>query len=1196
MTTVDQLLFRLEADSRQLRSELKKAGHDVDQFSDRGKKRLSSFEQGLKTAGRAAVALGVVLAGREFIQAADTYQLLSSRLRLVTSSTEELTRVTNALFISSQNTRQSFEQTANLYARIGRSAKALGKTQDELLQVTENIQKAIVVSGASGAEASAGLIQFSQGLASGALRGDELRSVLEQLPRLALALADGMGTTIAQLREMGAEGALAGDKVIDALLSQTGVLENEFRQIPKTVAGSMQQIQNELLRVTGEVSTATDSTSSLNDALDELREIVASESFKTGLTEIAGGIAGLASAAASAIGILGDLTSTLGESGAFSGPSLFEMAKIYGALLDGTRGNGPTLDTTDFDEFQKALEGLGFELKAVEVAAESAGVEIDNGAKAAEKARKAHEKLVASLEQEIENNGELAVALRVSEKEYEIVARKLEILGKGFIGTDEEARAFAETLHEQEEILQGIQDEYDRTAEAAADAAEETARVWERAGDSIADALSDALFEGEDLFDSLLSAGRRAAAEFATLQFRAVFTGGSAGGGASGSGSGLSVPGIGGGQIGGGGSTGFGGFGGLGDLGSLFSGGGLGFNAGAGNFGVDIAQFIGGGAETQALLGNAAGRLGSFGGMAGAFGGNLLANALLGDRGIGASIGGSIGAIAGSFIPIPVVGPLIGSAIGNAIGGLFGNQTPSVGQVIGGGFIGSGQLDGVGVDNDGDLGAAQQFGEDMQTVLERILGASGGDIASRLVIEKTQNSGILSNIPGVGRHSYTGSDLVGAVQFGLKNNISGATDQNVVKALQNSKATGSDFETLFEDIGLAEFITSLQSANDNISPLQQAIDGVTEAYAKQIDQAKSLGLSTSELAAQRDKENQALRDAVAAQAKAFDDNIDLRRMALSGDNRGVLSATLDAASAAQLAQAQSLVDAQVITQNAFDELSSLLDDEVLKSLADFDKAIAAQAATIAEQSRVFNDNLTIRERTVAGDDRGALVATLESSRLSQLAQAQSLLDAGVISADALTRLNNVLNDEILKSLSDFDDSLVDVVDSSAALAAQQKLSISQASSEKSILENLFGAAGNISSFSTAFRLSEQSSLNPNQRIDLAQSEFDTLLSSVQGGNLGAVGALTSSAGTLLGLKREQFASTSQFTDAEAAVLSQLQSVQASILSDENIATKISDAFALLDENEETRNERLIAALKDEIGALRQDINLLRIAT
>lgn len=221
---------------------------------------------------RAILALGLVAGARQLVRYADTFTLVENRLKLVTSGMEELTAVQEELFKISQDTRSSFESTAELFARVARSSKVLGLSQQELLDVTESVNQAVQISGATGAEASAGLIQFAQGLASGALRGDELRSVLEQLPRLAEAIAVGMGITIGQLRELGAEGKLTARDVIAAIQSQAPELAREFSQVRITVGGALTQLNNSMVRFVGELDKATGASAALASAITFVAE------------------------------------------------------------------------------------------------------------------------------------------------------------------------------------------------------------------------------------------------------------------------------------------------------------------------------------------------------------------------------------------------------------------------------------------------------------------------------------------------------------------------------------------------------------------------------------------------------------------------------------------------------------------------------------------------------------------------------------------------------------------------------------------------------------------------------------------------------------------------------------------------------------------------------------------------------------
>ena len=200
---------------------------------------------------------------RELLQLADSFTTLQNRVRNVTSSTQELTTVTNELFKIAQKTRSSFETTANGYARTALSVKTLGLSQRQTLNFTESLNKAIIVSGATSAEASAGLIQLSQGLASGRLQGDELRSVLEQLPYVADVLATGLGAIRGDLRDLGAQGKITSQVIIDAFEKARVEIAEKFAKTIPTLAQSLTIFKNSLVKIIGDFDTAAGVTQRL---------------------------------------------------------------------------------------------------------------------------------------------------------------------------------------------------------------------------------------------------------------------------------------------------------------------------------------------------------------------------------------------------------------------------------------------------------------------------------------------------------------------------------------------------------------------------------------------------------------------------------------------------------------------------------------------------------------------------------------------------------------------------------------------------------------------------------------------------------------------------------------------------------------------------------------------------------------------
>lgn len=231
-------------------------------------RRMRALSQVATFATRSIGGLAAAFGVREIAQAADRYKILENRLKLVTDSAEELASVQQDLFDLAQDTRSALEPTVELYSRMARATEELGLGQAKTIELTRAINQAIQVSGATSEEASAGVIQFAQGLASGALRGDELRSVLEQMPRLARALADGMGITIGQLREAGAAGELTSAAIIRAIQSQADVLQSEFAQTEGTVGQAVTGLGNSMLVLVGKIDEATGSSNLLADALN----------------------------------------------------------------------------------------------------------------------------------------------------------------------------------------------------------------------------------------------------------------------------------------------------------------------------------------------------------------------------------------------------------------------------------------------------------------------------------------------------------------------------------------------------------------------------------------------------------------------------------------------------------------------------------------------------------------------------------------------------------------------------------------------------------------------------------------------------------------------------------------------------------------------------------------------------------------
>lgn len=214
----------------------------------------------------ASVMVGALAVGN-LVHQADAWNSINARLKLATSSTEEFQFAQKSLFDISQRTTTSFADNANLYTRSARALKEYGYSTKESVQFTEALATSFQLSGSSAEEVTSVTTQLSQALAKGVLRGQDFNSVSQSGGRAMVALADGMGVTTGALKAMADGGLLTTDKLVTALIGQVGKLREEYKQMPSTVSGSMQVLNNAFQAWVGGADSSTGSTQALSKAI-----------------------------------------------------------------------------------------------------------------------------------------------------------------------------------------------------------------------------------------------------------------------------------------------------------------------------------------------------------------------------------------------------------------------------------------------------------------------------------------------------------------------------------------------------------------------------------------------------------------------------------------------------------------------------------------------------------------------------------------------------------------------------------------------------------------------------------------------------------------------------------------------------------------------------------------------------------------
>ncbi|UMB78879.1 tape measure protein [Dickeya fangzhongdai] len=269
-TKAGEIYYDIELETAQLLSSQREANSALDSLGrgfTRTTRSIEATETAMSSLSRVAVALTAALSVQQVSEYANAWTTVSNKLANSVRPHEQLVDVTQRVFSITQSTRSSLDATASLYARLERATRQYGTSAGDLARLTTIINQGFIVSGATTQEAENAIIQLSQGLASGTLRGEEFNSVNEQGNRLMVALADSLGVGIGQLRNMAAQGKLTTDVVVKGLLSQGAKIGDEFAKTIATTAQSLQVAKNNITKFFGESTSVQAGLSVFNSAV-----------------------------------------------------------------------------------------------------------------------------------------------------------------------------------------------------------------------------------------------------------------------------------------------------------------------------------------------------------------------------------------------------------------------------------------------------------------------------------------------------------------------------------------------------------------------------------------------------------------------------------------------------------------------------------------------------------------------------------------------------------------------------------------------------------------------------------------------------------------------------------------------------------------------------------------------------------------
>lgn len=277
MAKAGTVTIELEANGAKLEKALKQATADLNSNTAKMSRSLGSLKKEFKSLNdsvgflsKGLVGLALIQVGKNAIYAADAFNQLQAKIANSVDAGTQVEAVFQKLLASSNRTGTAVGAVAQAFVRIHPAALELDVTNDQLIQFNETFQKMGVLAGATSNEVSQTMIQLSQAIASNRLGGDELRSVLEQMPSVARVIADQMKIPMSQLKDVAKEGKITADVVFDAILGKTKEVDAQFANLPGSVERSMNKVQNSLQATVGEINKTSGATTTLAGLLDGL--------------------------------------------------------------------------------------------------------------------------------------------------------------------------------------------------------------------------------------------------------------------------------------------------------------------------------------------------------------------------------------------------------------------------------------------------------------------------------------------------------------------------------------------------------------------------------------------------------------------------------------------------------------------------------------------------------------------------------------------------------------------------------------------------------------------------------------------------------------------------------------------------------------------------------------------------------------
>lgn len=294
----------LQVDS--VEDEIRRAAEAQENYTEKVQGSHRASKGLLGTLKQVAAAYGVGQMASKALDTADAWSQTSARISLAAREGENVDEIQQRIFESANRARSAYMDTADVVAKMGqRAGSAFGST-DEIIAFTETLSKMYKIAGASQEEQKSSMLQLTQALGSGVLRGEEFNAVFEAAPNIMQAVADYMDVPLGKLRDLASEGQITAGIVKNAVLGAAEEVNSDFASMPATFEQAWSLFSNQALMA-------------LDPVWDKLGEISSSDDFQSfaslsgqALAVFAGTAVSLLDAVAGAAGFVVDNWSVIG--------------------------------------------------------------------------------------------------------------------------------------------------------------------------------------------------------------------------------------------------------------------------------------------------------------------------------------------------------------------------------------------------------------------------------------------------------------------------------------------------------------------------------------------------------------------------------------------------------------------------------------------------------------------------------------------------------------------------------------------------------------------------------------------------------------------------------------------------------------------------------------------------------------------